>query len=71
MKIKTYEIYESGLTMKKIVIAGVCVLALGAAFVGGVLWEHKAHQAQIDDIEQAAIETHAKQLNALRKICKK
>lgn len=57
--------------MKKILIAGLCVLALGAAFVGGVVWEYKAHQAEIADIEQVAIETHTKQLNALRKICKK
>lgn len=71
MKIKTYEMYESGLTMKKLLIAGACVLALGAAFVGGALWEYNAHKAQIADIERVAIETHAKQLNALRKICKK
>lgn len=56
---------------KKLLIAGVCVLSLGTAFIGGLLWEYKAHQAEIADIEQAAIETHTKQLNALRKICKK
>ncbi len=57
--------------MKKILIAVLCVLSLGAAFVGGLLWEYNAHQVEIADIEQVAIETHAKQLNALRKICKK
>lgn len=57
--------------MKKLLIAGLCMLSLGAAFVGGVLWEYKAHKAEIADIEQVAIETHTKQLNALRKICKK
>lgn len=57
--------------MKKLLIAGLCVLSLGAAFIGGVLWEYKAHKAEIADIEQAAIEAHTKQLNALRKMCKK
>ena len=57
--------------MKRLLTAGLCVLSLGAAFVGGVLWEHQAHKAEIADIEQVAIETHTKQLNALRKICKK
>lgn len=57
--------------MKKILIAGLCVLSLGAAFIGGLLWEYEAHKAEIADIEQVAIEAHTKQLNALRKICKK
>ena len=56
---------------KKLLIAGLFVVALGAAFAAGVAWNYRAHLAEIADIEQAAIEAHTKQLNALRKMCKK
>ncbi len=57
--------------MKKLFFVVLVVLALGAAFSAGVAWNYRTHLAEIADIEQAAIEAHTKQLNALRKICKK
>jgi hypothetical protein len=56
--------------MKKAIIAGVCLLALGASFVGGVLWEYAAERQGIADIETAAVEACQIQLKTARRLCK-
>lgn len=56
--------------MKKAIIAGVCLLALGASFVGGVLWEYAAEQQEIADIEGAAAEACKIQIKMARRLCK-
>ena len=56
--------------MKKILIPGLCVLSLGAAFVGGVLWEYTAERAEIADIQAAAAESCAKRVKLAERVCK-
>lgn len=56
--------------MKKALLAGLAVLALGAAFVSGVAWEYAAQRQEIADIETAAVEACQIQLKTARRICK-
>lgn len=56
--------------MKKLLIAGLCALSLGAAFVGGVLWEYAAERAEIADIQAAAAESCAKRVKLAERVCK-
>lgn len=56
--------------MKRAIIAGLCLLALGGAFVGGVLWEYAAERQEIADIESAAVEACKIQIKTVRRLCK-
>lgn len=56
--------------MKKIFIVGLCLLALGGAFVGGIVWEYTAERQEIADIEAVALEACAIQLKVARRSCK-
>lgn len=56
--------------MKKIIIAGACLLALGGAFVCGVLWEYTAERQEIADIEAVALEACDIRTKTIKKVCK-
>lgn len=56
--------------MKKLLIVGLCVLSLGAAFVGGVLWEYAAERQEIADIEAVALDACNIRIKAIKKLCK-
>ena len=56
--------------MKKVIIAGLCVLALGASFVGGVVWEYTAERQEISEIEAVALEACNVQIKTIKKLCK-
>ena len=56
--------------MKKTLIAGLCLLALGASFVGGVVWEYTAERQEIADIEAVALEACDIRIKAIKKVCK-
>lgn len=57
-------------TTKKTLIVGLCVLALGAAFVGGVLWEYAAERQEIADIEAVALEACNIRVKNIQKLCR-
>lgn len=57
--------------MKKILIAGLCVLSLGAAFVGGVVWEYAAERQEIADIEAVALDACNARIKTIQKLTKK
>lgn len=56
--------------MKKVIIVGLCALALGAAFVGGVLWEYTAERQEIAEIEAVALDACNIRIKAIKKVCK-
>ena len=56
--------------MKKILIVGLASLALGAAFVCGVLWEYTAERQEIADIEAVAQEACNARIKTITKLCK-
>ena len=56
--------------MKKVIVAGLCALALGASFVGGVVWEYTAERQEIADIEAVALEACDIRIKAIKKVCK-
>ena len=55
---------------KKVFIAGLCVLALGAAFVGGAVWGYKKQNADFVEFEKLAAETCAQRIKLAERICK-
>jgi hypothetical protein len=67
----TNERTEPKHTAKKVIVAGLCVLALGASFVGGVVWEYTAEREEIADIEAVALEACNARIKTLQKLCKK
>lgn len=56
--------------MKKALLAGLAVLALGAAFMSGVAWEYAAQRQEIADIEAVVLEACQIQLKTARRLCK-
>lgn len=56
--------------MQKLLIAGLCVLSLGAAFIGGVVWEYTAERQEISEIEAVALEACNARIKTLKKLCK-
>ena len=56
--------------MKKVIITGLCLLALGASFVGGVVWEYTAERQEIAEIEQVALDACNVKIKAIKKLCK-
>lgn len=65
-----YGIYRKGFTLKKAMAAGLVLLAIGGAFVGGVLWEHVAERQEIADIEAVALEACNIRVKTITKLCK-
>lgn len=56
--------------MKKLLIAGLCVLSLGAAFVGGVVWGYRTQNADFVEFEKEAAESCARRVKLAERICK-
>lgn len=56
--------------MKKVLFAGLALLALGGAFVGGVLWQYAAERAEIADIEAVALDACNARIKTIQKLCK-
>ena len=56
--------------MNKLVIMGLVLLSLGAAFICGVLWEYTAERQEIADIEQVAVDSCNVRIKAIKKLCK-
>lgn len=57
-------------TAKKVIIAGLCVLSLGAAFVGGVVWGYRTQNADFVEFEKLAAESCAKRIKLAERVCK-
>ena len=56
--------------MKKLLFVGLALLALGGAFIGGVLWQHAAQRAEIADIEAVALDACNARIKTITKLYK-
>ena len=56
--------------MNKTLLIGVVLLALGAAFLGGIFFEYTAERAEIADIEQVALDACNVRVKQIQKLCK-
>lgn len=57
--------------MKKLLIIGLCALAMCASFGAGAFWQYRAERQEIAEIEAVALEACNVKVKNIQKMCMK